>query len=233
MLTKDTEFRLAHAVTDADVADEIAARLDVSVAPATEQDAQAILALLDQSRSKSIEERLIIALAGDDRGAAGRELAKKINGMIAVLKAKADGDEVPGAPGEAASFEGQVAGMTTDVTIVADEDGEDGNITLVADGNDDIDTIILAWNTANPENTVSLDSGDGSQVPEEDIELTGGVDEIPASDAKLAPAKAAMGSDYMSEKTLEALTHALTDVSAAENFKDTYNAMIDAIQAIS
>jgi len=76
----------------------------------------------------------------------------------------------------AAQFEGQVAGMTTDVTVDADNAGSAGNITLEADEVKDIDELIADWNAANPNNTVSLSDGDGSQVPEEDIELSGGVD---------------------------------------------------------
>jgi hypothetical protein len=76
----------------------------------------------------------------------------------------------------AAQFQGQVTGMTTDVTIDADVAGAAGNITLVADGIKDIDTLISDWNTANPGNTVSLFSGDGSQIPTDDIVLSGGVD---------------------------------------------------------
>jgi hypothetical protein len=76
----------------------------------------------------------------------------------------------------AAQFDGQVAGMTTDVTIDADNAGAAGNITLVADSIADIDGLIAAHNLANPENTVTLSAGDGAQVPTEDIVLANGVD---------------------------------------------------------
>lgn len=94
---------------------------------------------------------------------------------------------VPAVEGVAAFFEGQVAGMTTDVRIEADNEGVAGNaISLSFDGLDDIDTAIADWNLANPSNTASLISGDGSQIPDnlEDIDLAGGVDaeaEVPGS----------------------------------------------------
>jgi hypothetical protein len=74
-----------------------------------------------------------------------------------------------------AQFEGQVAGMATDVIINADNAGSVGNITLEADEIKNIDELITDWNIANPENAVTISSGDGSQIPTEDIELSGGV----------------------------------------------------------
>jgi hypothetical protein len=89
-------------------------------------------------------------------------------------------------PAVAAFFEGQVAGMTEDVRIEADNAGAAGNSILLAfDGLDDIDTVLLAWNTANPGNTATLASGDGSQVPDnlEEIQLANGADAIAIDDA--------------------------------------------------
>jgi hypothetical protein len=71
---------------------------------------------------------------------------------------------------------GQVAGLTTDVTVTADFAGTAGNITLTADSIDDVDDLIATWNGANPTNTVTLTSGDGTQVPTVDIVLATGVD---------------------------------------------------------
>lgn len=228
MLSQDTSYRLDHAVTDDKVGDEIAARL-ISATPADSAAAQAVLDILDISAKmqKSIDERLFTALAGDANGRAGKELAKKINGMVAVLQAKADGSEIAA---EAAQFQGQVAGMTTDVTIDADVAGAAGNITLTADSITDIDGLIVVWNLANPANEVTLSAGDGSQIPTANIVLSGGSN---ASDGNLAPAKAAMGSDLMSNDTYDCLKHALGDKAAADEFKAAYNAMIAAVQAIA
>ena len=82
------------------------------------------------------------------------------------------------AVGIKASFNDQVAGMSTNVFIRADNVGTAGNsITLAFDGVDDIDTVLVAWNAANTSNTAELVSGDGAQVPDnlEEIALSGGV----------------------------------------------------------
>lgn len=230
MLSKDTQYRLDHAVTEDKVGDEIAARVAVTSTPATANDAQDILDLLDTSEkmNKAIAERLFVGLSGDGNGAAGRELAKKINGMIAVLQAKANGDEDAAV---AAQFQGQVAGMTTDVTIDADVPGAAGNITLVADSVTDIDGLIAAHNlAADPDEQVTLSAGDGSQIPTADITLAGGEDGV---DTDIAPAKAAMGSESMSEQYRFSLEHALGSKQAADEFKASYDAMVAAIQAIA
>jgi len=80
----------------------------------------------------------------------------------------------------AASFTGQVAGMTSDVTIDADVAGLAGNVALVGDGVKDIDDLISDHNTASPGNELTLSSGDGSQVPDdqEELVLSGGEDAV-------------------------------------------------------
>ena len=82
------------------------------------------------------------------------------------------------AAGTKASYSGQVAGMTANVFIRADNAGTSGNsITLNFDGVDDIDTVLAAWNSANPSNQATLVSGDGTQAPNNgtSITLSGGV----------------------------------------------------------
>jgi hypothetical protein len=79
--------------------------------------------------------------------------------------------------GSKASYNDQLAGMSTNVFIRAVNVGTAGNsITLTFDGVDDIDTVLAAWNTANTSNTAELVSGDGSQIPDdlEEITLSGG-----------------------------------------------------------
>lgn len=83
--------------------------------------------------------------------------------------------------GVKATFTGQKTGMTTDVTITADEFGTAGNsISLAFDGVLTISAALAAHNLANPENTASLISGDGDQVPAnlQTIALTGGVNPV-------------------------------------------------------
>lgn len=231
MLSNDTKYRLGHAVTDFAIGEQIAARL-VESAPANASEAQDLLKAIDEAKNKDIEERLFTALAGD--GSQGLALADRLEKMVDVLKAVADGDEVTGTPAVAASFTGQVAGMTTDVTIDADVAGEDGNdVVLQFDGSDDIDTVILAWNTANPGNEVTL-TGDGSQIPDngEEITLTGGADAVLDSDANLAPALAALGSEPMSAEMKKHLVSALADQKAADEFEAAFNQAIDELSSL-
>lgn len=81
-----------------------------------------------------------------------------------------------------ASFTGQVDGMTTDVTIIADTPGTPGNtITLTGDGLSDISSLLSAWNIANPSNTATVTDGDDSQIPDNlaIIQLSGGSNGTP------------------------------------------------------
>lgn len=83
--------------------------------------------------------------------------------------------------GVKATFTGQATGMSTDVTITADETGTAGNsISLAFDGVLTVSEALDAFNLANPENTASLISGDGDQVPDnlQTINLASGVDAV-------------------------------------------------------
>ncbi len=80
-----------------------------------------------------------------------------------------------GTPAIAASYTGIGDNETfsEEVTITADTAGTAGNnITLTFDGVDDVDTVLAAWNSANPSNQATLDSGDGGQVPDSGDSLT-------------------------------------------------------------
>jgi hypothetical protein len=221
MLSKNTEYVLEVALANTKLADEISARL-LSVEPANAGAASDALAILDKSLNKQIEEYLIVALA---HRPSGKEIAQKINSLIDVLEAIADGDEVAA---EAAQFQGQVAGMTTDVTIDADVAGAAGNITLTADSVTDIDDLIAAHNAGAPANEqVTLSDGDGTQIPTEDIVLSGGSDE---SDANTAVAKAAFGSERLSESAYERLVVALASRPAAKEFREAFDAMVEAFE---
>ena len=83
------------------------------------------------------------------------------------------------------SFTGQVPGMTSDVTIVADNYGTAGDsITITGNGSDSVATLLSAWNGANPANTATVTSGDDSQIPDnlEVITLSGGVNAAVAAE---------------------------------------------------
>lgn len=141
MLSNDTANRLDHAVTDTKVGDEIAARL-ISSTPANAGAAQAILDILDTSNkmNASIAERLFTALAGDNNGAAGKELAKKINGMVPVLRAKADGNEIPAVAATA------TLDLTADIILTS--------VAAGAARNTNTFTLQVLAAAANPTNTV-------------------------------------------------------------------------------
>jgi hypothetical protein len=66
----------------------------------------------------------------------------------------------------AATFIGTISGMATSVTITANVLGTGGNaIVITPDGTSNVTQLIATWNTANPSNTVTLSSGDGTQIP--------------------------------------------------------------------
>jgi hypothetical protein len=222
MLSRETKLRLVHALANQDLADELEKRLSQKW-PSQSEAEEALASYKDDER---LREHLIVALALKE---AGDEIADRLDKAKDILAAVADGDEVAGSPAEKASFEGQVAGMTTDIELQAAEDGEIGNsILLVGDGVKDIDTLISDWNTANPENEVSLSDGDGSQVPDdqEEIQLSGGVDEVPASDANTSPAIEAFGNESLSASAMERITIALASEEAAKEFKELYDEFV-------
>jgi hypothetical protein len=99
-----------------------------------------------------------------------------VNGPVTTFTA-------PSVSAVAAFFTGQVAGMTTSVTITATTVGVVGNsVILVGDGISSISTLISVWNTAFPSNTIGLTSGDGTQIPSAFamITLSGGVNSATA-----------------------------------------------------
>lgn len=118
-----------------------------------------------------------IKILAKDKGAYGNNIAALIEDL--------PGD-VAGSPGVAASFDAAIAGVTGNVQLSADNVGVIGNsILLTGDGSTDLATLVSDWNTANPSNTVTLDSANGSDIPDnaEAMQLAGGVDAVPAVNA--------------------------------------------------
>jgi hypothetical protein len=109
---------------------------------------------------------------------ANKKMGKLIQSAINELQVQFTAG-LPPVPAVAAQFSGQVAGMTTDVTIDADVAGIAGNVTLVAAPLTDIDALIAAHNLAFPANTLTLSVGDGTQIPTANIVLSGGADAYP------------------------------------------------------
>jgi len=230
MFSDKSKQHLVSAITNRELADDLELRLSLET-PADAAEAQAALDSYSQSIEKH-REYLTVALCLKE---VGDEIADRLQKAENVLVAQANGDEVAGSPAVAASFEGQVAGMTTDITIEADTADADGNnIVLTFDGLDDIDAAIAAWNLANPANTATLTAGDGSQIPDnlEEIQLAGGADAVADSDADLAPALAAFGTQSLTASAQERLKSALCDETAANEFKSKYDAFVSAINDI-
>jgi len=226
MFSDKSKQHLVSAITNQELADDLERRLSVQT-PADADEAQASLDSYKQPVARH-REYLVVALCDK---AAGDEIADRLQAVENVLKAVANGDETEATPAVAASFEGQVAGMTTDVTITADVAGVDGNDILLAfDGIADIDAVLAAWNLANPENTASLTDGDGSQIPDdlEEIQLADGADAT-FEDADLGPSLTALSQASLAASTKERLTSALCDVAAAAEFSAQFDSMVDEI----
>lgn len=102
--------------------------------------------------------------------------ATSVNGLISawnianpgntITLTAGNGTQIPNA-GFFASFTGTIAGTSTGVTITADNVGNIGNsVELIGDGVTSITGLISAWNIANPSNTITLATGDGTQIPQ-------------------------------------------------------------------
>ena len=223
MFSDKSKQHLVSALTNQDLANDLERRFSVQ----TPGDAAAAQASLD-SYSQSIEkhrEYLIVALCDK---AAGDEIADRLQAAENVLKAVANGNETVDEPAVAASFIGQVVGMTTDVTIEADVPGADGNDILLAfDGIADIDAVLAAWNLANPANTATLTDGDGSQIPDdlEEIQLADGADTV-YIDADLGPSLTALSQAALTASAKERVLSALCDQAAANEFSAQFDSMI-------
>jgi len=68
------------------------------------------------------------------------------------------------------------------VTFTADTAGAAGNVNLIFNGSDDLDTVVGAWNTANPSNTISFSGQAGTYAPAAGTaSLAGGLDALTPS----------------------------------------------------
>ena len=63
-------------------------------------------------------------------------------------------------------FNGSVNGVTGNVYITADTEGPLDYPTLVGDGTSTLDDLISDWNTSNPENTITLQTANGTDIPD-------------------------------------------------------------------
>ena len=92
--------------------------------------------------------------------------------LSAWVTAVAVNDGTGGSPGTGiingiyAFYTGTITGTSTPVTLTAVTSGPNGNsIILTFNGSTSINTAISNWNTANPNNQITLTSGDGPQIP--------------------------------------------------------------------
>lgn len=170
-LSNDTEFRLDHAVTDEKIGEEIAARVEVSSTPADDTAAQAILDILDPAKNADIAERLFVALAGDGNGAAGRELAQKINGMIAVLQAKADGTEIAAVAAEA-TWATSAAITLTSVATGSARNGDTVTLEVEAAAANPTDTVLADVTGTADAIVITITPNDGTNNGATPVDLT-------------------------------------------------------------
>lgn len=81
-------------------------------------------------------------------------------------------DSIPAHGRQATAVYEEVTYTATDVGILGD------SIVLVFNGSDSIQTVIDAWNTSNPANTVTSDASDTAVVPSASVvTLSGGLDD--------------------------------------------------------
>lgn len=206
---------LVSTIANQQVANEIEKRLDLAALASYELDIA------------KVREYLVVAFASPE---VGNLLADKLQQAEACLVAQAAQEaEVPAT---FAQFDGQVAGMTTDVVIDADVAGVAGNVTLVADSISDIDALIAAWNIANVGNELTLTSGDGTQVPTADIVLAGGAALIPAVN-NLPAAKAAFNNSALSVEFKKIAVVALCDNEAANALFSGHDELVVGVAALS
>jgi len=93
MLSRFTETRIEHALVDHRLSEELIARLEVSKAPQTAEQAKAILSILEPSKNKALENQLVYLVGPDGH----KDVVKKVNGMVEVLEAKANGEDLTAA----------------------------------------------------------------------------------------------------------------------------------------
>lgn len=125
--------------------------------------------------------------------------------------------------GQIAFFTGQIAGMTSNVSISANDPGVIGNsVSLSFDGSTSITTAISNWNTGNPSNHATLTSGNGSQIPNNStsITLSGGLDASGASKVGVfgTPTNYSPATSDV-QAHLEAIDTALSGVGPSSGFK--------------
>lgn len=246
MLSKHTLDRLKIVLPKAAICNEISNRL-ISSTPADSAAAQVVLAGLDPSDSMKAR---VQADVKEAMGSHADDMVRKLNDMIDVLQALAVPAVKAGKTIQHIVFAAVAAGATgNDIRVVILNQALNMpliiavsdrtiSITVATDGAGPVSQVafVVGQLQANSDVTalvdVSIDPTFDNYVilPTAIQELSGGVS---AKDGGVTPAKALMGSEHMSDVTYRALKIALGDKVAADEFKTAYNAMVDAVQAIS
>lgn len=281
MLSQDTKYRLGIMLTSEEVADQVELRM-ISAAPADAAAAQAIIDSMDDSRAMraSIAQRLEWDMAGS--GAEGREMARKINGAAAVLRAQANGNEVP-ATAATATWATTAPITLTSVATGTARNNNTVTLQVLAAAANPTNTVLAAFTGTAAAIVVTITPNDGTNNSATPVNMTtaqlvelintgavvgksvtvtdassrralqtatgGGATNLAdggqgdglvatfsggtaSSDADIAAAQSAMGSEPMSDEIYEALVGALTSRDAADDFRAAYDAMIVAAQAV-
>jgi phage tail sheath protein FI len=132
------------------------------------------------NQATPVESFLVTRVLGQKDGAGRNMFVEDVLGASAYIRARSnpliDGTVLPKGVVSAVAASATEQG----VTFTADNAGVIGNsISLVFDGVADIDTVVNAWNTANPTNTVGFTGGAGTDVlTSVTVALAGGTDAI-------------------------------------------------------
>jgi hypothetical protein len=137
-----------------------------------------LISAADQSKLNGIATGAEVNVNADWNASSGD--AQILNKPTSLTPTAHAASHLAGTPAVAASYTGIGDNETfsEQVTIIANTAGTAGNsITLTFDGADDVDTVLAAWNAANPSNQATLDSGNGEQIPDDgdSLQLSGGV----------------------------------------------------------
>lgn len=95
------------------------------------------------------------------------QVAFEVGSIVGAYNISADAVTIKG---QNAYYSGIPTGASGTVTIVADNEGSGVTATITGDGTSDVDTLVGAFNTANPGNTVSVSVG-GTEVPDNAVSM--------------------------------------------------------------
>jgi len=174
-LSKDTKFRLVHALGSQKAADEFEKRL-ISAAPSDASAAQAVLATMDLSEktTKDLKARLMTALGGDGAWGSqpGDEINQKAEGIVAVLAGQANGSEVSAADATATLATTTPVIFTDAQNNGATKNGYTFTLTINAPAANADDTVVFTWGGPPNATTLAITPNDGTNNGTVPVEVT-------------------------------------------------------------